>query len=94
MTQVFNVYCDESCHLEHDRQSVMVLGAIWSPLEKTREIARSIRDIKERHGLRHAFEIKWTKVSPRECRGLILFLESKRDTWPLSPGSRRSKSGS
>ena len=26
MTQVFNVYCDESCHLEHDRQKVMVLG--------------------------------------------------------------------
>jgi len=64
MTQVFNVYCDESCHLEHDRQSVMLLGAIWSPLKKTREIADSIRDIKERHGLGRHFEIKWTKVSP------------------------------
>jgi hypothetical protein len=20
MTQVFNIYCDESCHLEHDHQ--------------------------------------------------------------------------
>jgi len=28
MTTIFNVYCDESCHLEHDRQPVMVLGAI------------------------------------------------------------------
>ena len=64
MTQVFNIYCDESCHLEHDRQSVMVLGAIWSPLEKTMEIAHSIRDIKERYGLGRALEIKWTKVSP------------------------------
>jgi hypothetical protein len=64
MTQVFNVYCDESCHLEHDRQSVMVVGAIWSPLAKTRDIADSIRDIKERHGLGRDFEIKWTKVSP------------------------------
>ena len=35
MTQVFNVYCHKSCHLEHDRQEVMVLGAIWCPLEKT-----------------------------------------------------------
>ena len=34
MPQVFNVYCDESCHLEHDRQKVMVLGVIWWPLEK------------------------------------------------------------
>ena len=68
MTQVFNVYCDESCHLEHDHQTIMVLGAIWCPLEKTREIARSIRHIKDRHGLGRVFEIKWTKVSPRERR--------------------------
>jgi len=33
MTQVFNIYCDESCHLEHDRQGIMVLGAIWCPFE-------------------------------------------------------------
>jgi len=31
MSQVFNVYCDESCHLENDKQKVMVLGAVWSP---------------------------------------------------------------
>jgi hypothetical protein len=34
MTQVFNVYCDESCHLEHDRQKVMVLGAIGCSFRK------------------------------------------------------------
>ena len=34
MTQVFNIYCDESRHLEHDRQKVMVLGDVWCPLEK------------------------------------------------------------
>ncbi len=28
MSQVFNIYCDESCHLENDRQKAMVLGAI------------------------------------------------------------------
>ena len=39
MSEIFNIYCDESCHLEHDRQKVMVLGAVWCPLEKTREIA-------------------------------------------------------
>lgn len=64
MTQVFNVYCDESCYLEHDRQKVMVLGAIWRPLEKTREIALSVRDLKERHNLARDFEIKWPKVPP------------------------------
>jgi hypothetical protein len=64
MTTTYNVYCDESCHLEHDRQSVMVLGAVWCPIEKAREIALCIRQIKERHGLKSDFEIKWTKVSP------------------------------
>jgi len=60
---VYNVYCDESCHLEHDRQSVMVLGAIWCPLEKAREVSVGIREIKKAHGLSPSLEIKWTKVS-------------------------------
>lgn len=64
MSQVFNIYCDESCHLEHDPYKVMVLGAVWCPLEKTREIAMRVRDIKAAHGLASSFEIKWTKVSP------------------------------
>jgi len=64
MTEMFNVYCDESCHLEHDRQKVMILGAVWCPLEKARETAQAIRAIKEKHGLDRSFEIKWTKVSP------------------------------
>jgi len=42
----------------------MVLGAIWCPLEKSAEIAARIREIKQRHQMPPAFEIKWTKVSP------------------------------
>jgi hypothetical protein len=38
MSQVFNIYCDESCHLEHDQQKAMVLGAVWCPLEKIKKI--------------------------------------------------------
>jgi hypothetical protein len=64
MSQVFNIYCDESCHLEHDRQLVMVLGAVWCPVEKTREIASRVREIKQKHGLAASFEVKWSKVSP------------------------------
>ncbi len=60
----YNVYCDESCHLQNDHQRVMVLGAIWCPLEKTREIAIRLREIKLRHGLSPNFEVKWSKVSP------------------------------
>lgn len=66
MSEIFNIYCDESCHLEHDQQPVMVMGALWCPLENTREIASRLRDFKKKHGLPPTFEVKWTKVSPRQ----------------------------
>ena len=58
-SQVFNVYCDESCHVENDHQSSMVPGGVWCPLEKTREIAIRLREIKARHALPPGFEVKW-----------------------------------
>jgi hypothetical protein len=64
MPETINIYCDESCHLENDRQPVMVLGAVWCSQGKTREIAARLREIKVAHGLLPTFEIKWTKVSP------------------------------
>ena len=64
MTQILNIYCDESCHLEHDRQKVMVLGAVWCPLESVKDFSTRLRSIKTSHGLSPDFEIKWTKVSP------------------------------
>jgi hypothetical protein len=64
MSQTFNVYCDESCHLENDHQNVMVLGAVWCPLEKAHEIGVRIGELKSQHGLSSQFEIKWAKVSP------------------------------
>lgn len=64
MTESFNIYCDESCHLENDGFAVMVLGAIWCKVDRSAPIARRLRDIKEKHDLKPDFEIKWTKVSP------------------------------
>lgn len=64
MKPVINIYCDESCHLLHDRHNIMVLGAIICPEEKVREIAVRLRDIKAKHSLPDHFEVKWTKVSP------------------------------
>lgn len=64
MTQIYNVYCDESCHLENDPHKVMTLGAVWCPLEKVKEISTRLREIKQHHNLKPDFEVKWTKVSP------------------------------
>lgn len=64
MSQVVNIYCDESCHLPNDGQAVMVLGAIVCPVGTTKQISSRIREIRESHGLPAAFEVKWTKVSP------------------------------
>ena len=64
MNQTYNIYCDESCHLENDRQQVMVLGAVWCPLGTTHDISVDIRKIKADYGMKSGFEIKWSKVSP------------------------------
>lgn len=64
MSQAYNVYCDESCHLEHDKQKAMVLGAIWCPKQYVRKFSNEIRQIKERHSIFINYEIKWTRVSP------------------------------
>ena len=63
MKQIFNIYCDESCHLEHDGEKAMVIGGVWCSLSKKDEIFRRLREIKEKHGLSKRFEIKWNKVS-------------------------------
>ncbi|MDR3184783.1 MAG: DUF3800 domain-containing protein [Prevotellaceae bacterium] len=60
----YNIYCDESCHLEHDGIKVMVLGSIWCDKEKKVETFNRIREIKTEFGLSRNFEIKWNKVSP------------------------------
>jgi len=63
MNETFNIYCDESCHLQNDHLQIMVLGAIWCPIEQTRRVAADIRGIKALHRLPVDFEAKWTKVS-------------------------------
>ena len=72
MSTTYNVYCDESCHLPNDTKNMMVLGAIWCPAEKCRDVSVRLREIKVRHGLRPTVEVKWTKISPSKQQ---LFVE-------------------
>lgn len=71
MSNIFNLYCDESCHLPNDSQPLMTLGLVACPQDKTREIAVRIREIKARHDLSSSFEIKWTKVSASKAQFYI-----------------------
>ena len=59
----YNIYCDESCHLEHDRFKAMSLGAVWCPQNKVREMNKRLVEIKARHGISSNAEVKWTKIS-------------------------------
>lgn len=62
---LYTIYCDESCHLEHDRHKAMTLGAIWTPSESVAKINSDLRAIKQRHGVAPHVELKWVKISPK-----------------------------
>jgi hypothetical protein len=64
VSTAWNIYCDESSHLELDKHTHMVMGAVTCPKDKARGIAERIREIKVKHGLPRDHEVKWTKVSP------------------------------
>jgi hypothetical protein len=60
----FNIYCDESCHLENDHQKAMAIGAIMCPKSDVKRHFKNIRNLKLSNGLSATSEAKWTKVSP------------------------------
>lgn len=64
MSKIYNVYCDESCHLKHDGINDMVIGAIWCDQQQVKKVNCDIRDIKEKKGIAPRAELKWTKVAP------------------------------
>lgn len=74
MKPTINIYCDESCHLPNDKEPVMVLGAVYCPIEKKEEIFERLYSFKTKHKLipknkknekdnRAYYELKWNKVS-------------------------------
>lgn len=64
MNTLYNIYCDESCHLENDHITTMALGAIWCTTNNLKKISSNIKEIKLKHDIPSSFEIKWTKISP------------------------------
>lgn len=66
MDKLYNIYCDESCHLQNgrDKDFVMAIGGISCSDHKKKEIFDKLREIKVQHGVYRDTEIKWNKVSP------------------------------
>ena len=59
--KTYNIYCDESCHLEHDHKKFMFLGSISSAYPQVRRHSERIKELKKKHNF--YAEIKWTNVS-------------------------------
>lgn len=57
----YDLFVDESCHLEHDNISVMCIGYIKVPRLAYDGLRQKFRNIKNYHGIEN--EIKWSKFS-------------------------------
>lgn len=58
---LYNLYIDESCHLENGISDVMCIGYVKEPANQHEQMKTDIKQIKVRH--KTPFEIKWTKIS-------------------------------
>jgi hypothetical protein len=57
----FNIYIDESCHLEHDDSNVMCIGYTHLPEDRYIELRDTIKALKLKH--KTPTEIKWNTLS-------------------------------
>ncbi len=61
MSKTFNIYCDESCHIENDHKKFMLLGCVSSAYNQVKRHTARIKQLKEKHN--YYGEIKWSNVS-------------------------------
>ena len=61
MSKVYNIYIDESCHLEKDDSEVMCIGYIKIDNTKYSLFKKEIKKIKLKH--KSPTEIKWNRLS-------------------------------
>ncbi len=61
----YNIYCDESCHLESNNSKYMLIGAVYCPKFKVKKINEYIEHLKENYNLSDKIELKWNKVDKK-----------------------------
>lgn len=66
MSKTFNIYCDESCHIENDHKKFMFLGSTSIAYNQVKLHTENINELKKKH---HFYgEVKWNKVSKSKVR--------------------------
>lgn len=73
MSKTFNIYCDESCHLENDHKPFMFLGYISCAYSQIKAHNERINDIKKKHNF--YAEIKWNKVNKTKLKFYIELID-------------------
>ena len=79
---LYKIFCDESCHLEHDGADVMVLGAIHCQAVKAEKLTRHIKWLRHQHN--YHTELKWTKLVAKQWpfyQALLDMLLDDPDVW-------------
>ncbi len=61
---VYKIFCDESCHLQHDGADIMVLGALHCHAEKAVQLSKHIKWLRHQHN--YHTELKWTKLIAKQ----------------------------
>ncbi|SEL23593.1 DUF3800 domain-containing protein [Parapedobacter koreensis] len=73
MSKTFNLYCDESCHLENDGMPYMLIAYVSSAYNQVKLHQANIRALREKH--KCFGEIKWTKVSKSQAQFYLEVVE-------------------
>ena len=61
MSKTFNIYCDESTHLQNDGKPYMIIAYVSSAYNQLKQHKEHVKMLKSKHKIKG--EIKWSKVS-------------------------------
>jgi len=78
MDKTFNLYCDESCHIENDHKKYMFLGSISCAYPQVKRHTERINELKDKH--KFNAEIKWSNVSMSKIQFYLDLVEYFFDT--------------
>ncbi len=75
MNEKVMIYCDESCHIEHDGNDLMTLAAIYVRKNDVKFINKKINEIVSFYGYNPNAELKWTKISNTNLKMYIKLID-------------------